>query len=80
MAISSPLINLGTGKPVKAYTPLHLNRDASRRGIQQSNVDSFREFSQAKVQRSSPSVDELSQKAGELFRMVQSGQKVDLKV
>ncbi len=80
MAISSPLINVGTGKPVKAYTPVNLNREASRRGIQQSNVDSYREFTQVKMQRATPTVDELSQKAGSLFRKVQSGQKVDLKV
>ena len=80
MAISSPLINIGNGKPVRANVPVQLNRQASRNGVRQSSVESYRDFTRIKLQRSSPTVDELSNRAGNLFRKVQSGQKVDLTI
>lgn len=80
MAIRPPLTNLVTGKPVRPTVPLNLNREASRRGVQQSAVETYGEFTDLKIQRSSPPLDEMGRSANKIQRKIQSGQKIDLEI
>lgn len=78
MPITPPLNNMVTGKPVKAYTPVQLNREPSRKGVQQSTVSTFSEFKTASKQRNSPTIDELGTGAARIPRKGQPGPIVDI--
>lgn len=78
MPITSPLNNMVTGKPVKAYTPIQVNREPSRRGVQQSTVSTFNEFRTVSQQRRSPTIDELGTQAAKIPRKGQPGPIVDI--
>ena len=80
MAISQPIRNTGTGKPVKANVPVRLNRKPSQAGVQNSSASSFREFTALKTQRNSASPDGLGRRAGRVPRRLQTGSKIDLEI
>lgn len=80
MAIRPPLTNLVTGKPIRSNIPLNVNRKASRRGVQQSAVETYGEFTNLKILRNSPPLDEMGRNANKIQRKLQSGQKIDLEI
>lgn len=78
MPITNPLNNLVTGQPVKVSAPIQVNREPSRKGVQQSTVSTYSEFKTTSKQRSSPTVDELGTQAAKITRKGQPGPIVDI--